>query len=178
MTKFIFIAIGVAVTALLVYAPTRPGTFRVERTVMIDAAPAAIYPYMSDLRKEELWVPSEKRDPAMQRTFSGAERGKGSIYEFEGNREVGQGRLEIVEAEEPDKVVISLDMIRPMQGHNIVEYTIRPEGEGSEVTWAMSGKCNYLGKLVGIFIDTDKMLGKDFAAGLANLKTLVERKQG
>ncbi len=174
MIKIIFKTIGIAVAALLVYATTRPDTFHVERTVVIDAAPAAIYPYMSDFRKGELWVPYESRDPGMKRTFGGPESGKGSIYEFAGNRQVGQGRMEIVETEEPTRVVITLDMIEPMRDHNRVEYTIHPLATGSQVTWAMSGTCNYIEKVVGIFISADKMVGNDFTTGLANLKFIVE----
>jgi uncharacterized protein YndB with AHSA1/START domain len=176
MIKIIFIAIGMAVAAFMLYATTRPDSFHIERTVRINAAPAAIYPYMSDFHKGKLWVPYEQKDPGMKRTFSGAESGKGSIYEFAGNKNVGQGRLEIVEATAPTHVVLTLDMTEPMQAHNRVDYTIVPMDNGSQVTWAMSGTCGYLGKLVGIFMNVDKMVGKDFTTGLANLKTLVESK--
>lgn len=176
MIKIIFITTGMAVAALMLYATTRPNAFHVERTVRIEAAPAAIYPYMSDFHKGQLWVPYEQRDPDMKRTFSGAESGKGSIYEFAGNNKVGQGRMEIVESDAPTHVVLALDMTEPLQAHNRVDYTIAPVGNGSQVTWAMSGTCNYLGKLMGIFFNVDKMIGNDFATGLANLKTLVESK--
>lgn len=175
MFKTIIITSGMAVAALLFYAATRPGTFHIGRTVMIDAEPSAIYPYMSDFHQGRLWVPYEHKDPEMKRTFSGARSGNGSIYEFDGNRDVGKGRLEIVEAVEPTKVVMTLDMEEPMKGHNLVEYTIQPTAGGSEVTWAMSGRCDYMGKLAGIFINVDKMLGKDFTDGLNNLKRLVEK---
>jgi len=175
MIKTILLSIGAVVVAFLIYASTRPGTSHIERTVRIHAAPEAIYPYMSDFRRGELWVPYEKKDPGMKRTFSGADKGKGSIYEFAGNREVGEGRLEIIEAVEPTRVVMTLDMVEPMKAHNIVEYTITPAGDGSDVAWAMSGTCNYVGKVVGIFINVDKMVGDDFEAGLASLKALVEK---
>jgi hypothetical protein len=174
MIKVIILTIGIAVAAFLLYAATRPGAFHIERTTLINVAPAAIYPYMSDFHKGLLWVPYEKKDPDMKRVFSGPDSGRGSIYEFDGNREVGKGRLEIVEAVEPTRVVITLDMVEPMRARNRVEYTIRPVSGGSQVTWAMNGTCNYIGKLAGIFINVDKMVGKDFAAGLANLKTLLE----
>lgn len=174
MVKILFTTIGIAVGAILLYAATRPDSFHIERTVLIDAAPDAIYPYMSDFHKGRLWVPYETRDPNMKRTFSGPDNGKGAIYEFEGNENVGKGRLEIVEAMAPSRVVLTLDMIEPMEGHNRVEYKIEPVGNGSRVSWSMRGACNYMGKLGGIFINTDKMIGNDFAAGLASLKSLVE----
>lgn len=177
MVKIILAFIGIAVAALLLYAATRPSTFRIERTVMIDAAPAAIYPYMSDFHKGRLWVPYETKDPHMKRTFSGPDHGKGSVYLFEGNKNVGKGRLEIVEAMEPTRVVLTLDMFEPMQCHNQVEYTIRPMDNGSRVSWAINGTCSFMGKLMGIFINVDKMMGDDFATGLASLKALVESRQ-
>ena len=176
MIKIVFITIAMAVAAFMLYTTTRPKTFHVERTVRINAAPAAIYPYMSDFHKGQLWVPYEQKDPDMKRIFSGADSGKGSIYEFAGNQNVGKGRLEIVETTPPTHVVITLDMIAPMQGHNRVDYTIVPVNGGSQVTWAMSGACNYLGKVMGIFFNVEKMVGNDFATGLANLKTLVENR--
>ena len=109
----------------------------------------------------------------MKRTFSGAPSGKGAVYEFDGNKEIGKGRLEIIEAVPPEKVVLTLDMIKPFQGHNIVEYTLEPNGDSTKVTWAMRGRNTYLSKIVSIFINADKMVGKDFEAGLANLKAIA-----
>lgn len=177
MLKKTAIVIVLLVAALLVYAATGPDTFRVERTATIKAPPEKIYPYMSDFHKGDLWSPYEKKDPSMKRTFSGPASGKGAMYEFEGNKKtVGKGRLEIIEAVPPAKVVLTLDMIEPMQGHNVVEYLLEPKGDSTNVTWAMQGKNTYLGKVICLFINMDKMLGKDFEAGLANLKTLVEAK--
>jgi uncharacterized protein YndB with AHSA1/START domain len=166
---------AVVIAVILVVASTKPDTFQITRSVNINAAPETIYPYMSDFHKGDLWSPYEKKDPAMKRTFSGAEGGKGAVYEFDGNKEVGKGRLEIIEAVPPAKVVLTLDMIEPMQGHNIVEYTLEPKGDGTDVTWAIHGSNTYLGKVMCVFFNMDKMIGKDFEAGLANLKALVER---
>jgi hypothetical protein len=167
---------GVAVAGLLLYAASRPGSFHIQRRAHIAANAETIYPYLSDFRKGQLWSPYEKKDPAMQRTFSGAESGKGSVYEFSGNREVGKGRLEIVETQEPTRVVLTLDMLEPIKGHNLVTYSIRPDAGGSEVSWTMDGECNFFSKLMGIFFNLDKMIGGDFSTGLINLKTLVEQK--
>jgi uncharacterized protein YndB with AHSA1/START domain len=175
MIKYIAIVILILVCAVLLYAAAMPETFRIERTTSIKAAAEKIYPYMSDFRKGDLWSPYEKKDPTMKRTYSGAESGKGSIYEFDGNRNVGKGRLEIIDVVPPTKVVLTLDMIEPMRGHNIIEYTLQPNGDNTNVTWTMHGRNNYLGKLICTFISMDKMVGKDFEAGLANLKTLMEK---
>ena len=175
MLKTIIIAIVILIAALLVYAATKPDTFRVERTASIKAPPEKIFPYLNDLRKGEAWSPYEKKDPAMKRTFSGAASGKGSVYEFDGNKEIGKGRLEIIETVPPSKVVITLDMFKPFEGHNIVEYTLEPKGDATIVTWAMHGDMSYISKVMSIFINIDSMIGKDFETGLANLKTVVEK---
>lgn len=175
MFKIIGIAIVVLVTVLLVYAATKPGTFRVERTASIKATPEKIFPYLSDFHKGETWSPYEKKDPAMKRTYSGAASGNGSVYEFDGNKEVGTGRLEIIDSAPPSKVVISLDMRKPFEGHNTIEYTLEPKGDSTNFTWAIHGPVPYLGKVMCIFVSMDKMIGKDFEAGIANLKAIVEK---
>jgi uncharacterized protein YndB with AHSA1/START domain len=175
MLKTIAIVIVILVAAILVYAATKPDTFRVERKATIKATPEKIFPFLNDFRKGEAWSPYEKKDPAMKRTHSGAASGKGSVYEFEGNKEVGKGRLEIIETVSPSKVVISLDMFKPFEGHNIVEYTLEPKGDSTNFTWAIHGPVPYLGKVMSIFVSMDKMIGKDFEAGIANLKAIAEK---
>ena len=175
MKKIIVIAVVVLIAALLVYAATKPDTFRVERTATINATPEKIFPFLNDFHKGQEWSPYEKKDPAMKRTFSGATSGKGSVYEFEGNKEVGTGRLEIIESAPPSRVVISLDMRKPFEGHSIIEYTLEPRGDSANFTWAIHGPNSYLAKVMGIFVSMDKMIGKDFEAGIANLKAIAEK---
>jgi uncharacterized protein YndB with AHSA1/START domain len=175
MLKIIGIAIVILVAAILVYAATKPDTFRVQRTASIKAPPEKIFPLINDFHSWGPWSPYEKKDPAMKRTYSGAANGKGAVYEWEGNSEVGKGSVEITETSPPSKVVIKLDMIKPMEGHNIVEFTLKPQGDVTDVTWAMNGSSPYLAKLMSIFINMDKMIGKDFEAGLANLKAIAEK---
>jgi hypothetical protein len=166
---------AITVGGLLLYAASRPDNFHIQRSAHMAAKAETIFAYLSDFHKAQLWSPYEKKDPAMQRTFSGAASGKGSVYEFAGNREVGKGRLEIVETQEPTRVVLTLEMLAPIKAHNLVTYSIRPDAEGSEVSWTMDGDCNFFSKLMGIFFNLDQMIGTDFSVGLANLKTLVEK---
>jgi uncharacterized protein YndB with AHSA1/START domain len=175
MLKIIGIVVVIPIAALLVYAATKPDTFRVERTATIKATPGKIFPYLSDFRKGEAWSPHEKKDPAMKRTYSGATSDKGAVYEFDGDKGVGSGRLEIIDSLPPSKVVISLDMRKPFEGRNIIEYTLEPKGDSTNFTWAMHGPVPYLGKVMCIFVSMDKMIGKDFEAGLANLKAIAEK---
>jgi uncharacterized protein YndB with AHSA1/START domain len=161
--------------ALLAYAATRSNTFRVQRDLSINAPPEKIFPLINDFHSWPSWSPYEKRDPGMKRTYSGAEIGKGAVYEWDGNDNVGKGRMEILDTAPPNKVLIKLDFIKPFEGHNTAEFTIVAEGASSKVTWAMYGPKNFLAKVMHCFIDIDKMCGKDFAEGLSNMKTVVEK---
>jgi uncharacterized protein YndB with AHSA1/START domain len=174
MLKTIGIAIAVLVAAILVYAAMQPDTFRIQRTGSIQAPPERIFAVLNDFHHSPSWSPYEKKDPAMKRTFSGAAVGKGSVYEFDGNKDVGAGRIEIVESVPPTKVTLQLDMLKPFKGSNVVEYTLEPKGDATEVTWAMHGPMPFLSKVICVFMDMDKMVGTDFEVGLANLKAVTE----
>lgn len=173
MLKKIAIGVLVVVVAVLAYAATKPDYMRFERSASVQASPETIQPLITDFYKWRAWSPYETRDPALQRTFSGAPSGKGAVYEWNGNNEVGQGRMEITESA-PTKVAIKLDFIRPFEGHNIAEFTLQPKGDSTTVTWAMHGPCSYIGKLMSVFINVEEMVGKDFETGLANLKSIAE----
>ena len=175
MLKTVAIVIVISIAALLIFAATRPDTFRVQRTTTIKAPPEKIFPLINDFHSWGPWSPYEKKDPAMKRTYSGSPNGKGSLYEWEGNNEVGKGRIEILESSPPFKVTLNLDMIKPIEGHNIVEFTLQTQGNAANVTWAMHGASSYPAKVMGIFINMDTMIGKDFEAGLANLKAIAEK---
>ena len=175
MFKTIAIVIVVAIAAVLVFAATRPGTFEVKRSLAIKAPPEKIYALINDFPSWQSWSPWEKLDPAMKRTLSGAATGKGSVYAWEGDSKVGAGRMEITDTAAASKVIIKLDFIRPFEGHNVTEFTLQPQGETTEVNWVMSGPSPYITKLMGIFVSMDKMIGKDFEAGLSNLKAIAEK---
>ncbi|MGQ0581422.1 MAG: SRPBCC family protein [Reyranella sp.] len=172
---YIAVAIVVVVAGILIYAATRPDTFRVQRTATIKAPPEKIFALINDLRSWSLWSPYEKKDPAMKRTFSGAASGKGAIYEWDGDKNVGKGRMEITEATPPAKILIKLDFISPFEGHNTAEFTMEPRSDGTVVTWTMYGSASLMMKVMGLFMNMDNMIGNDFAAGLANLKATAEK---
>jgi hypothetical protein len=113
----------------------------------------------------------------MKRTLSGAPSGKGSVYEWDGDSNVGKGRMEITDSSPPSKVVIKLDFLKPFEGHNIAEFTMQPQGDATNVTWSMTGPCPFIAKVMSVFFDMDAMIGNDFATGLANLKALTETPQ-
>jgi len=174
------IAIVVALVAVLAYAASRPETFRIQRTATMKAPPERIFPFIDDLRAHTSWSPFEK-DPAMKRAHSGAARGKGAVYEWEGNRQVGAGRIAITDST-PAKITMTLDMLRPFEAHNVVEFALEPNGDAkavgadiaTNVSWAMQGRQPYMAKLFGTFVNCDRMVGRQFEEGLGKLKALVE----
>ena len=175
MLKYIGIAVAVLVGGFLVYAVTRPDSFRVQRSATIKAPPEKIFPHINDFQRWSAWSPYEKKDPAMKRTLSGAPSGKGAVYEWDGNKEIGQGRMEITESAAPSQVTLKLDFNRPFEAHNVVDFTLEPRGDATQVTWAIHGPSPFISKVMGIVFDVDKMVGKDFEAGLADLKAISEK---
>jgi len=174
MIKKVVTAVVVLLGALLIYAATQPDTFRIQRATSIKVPPERIFAVLNDFLRWDAWSPWEKKDPAMKRTFSAVTSGKGAVYAWEGNRDVGQGRMEIAESVAPSKVAIKLDFVKPFEAHNIVEFTLEPKGDSTNVTWAMQGPMPYISKLITVFVNMDSMVGKDFEAGLANLKAITE----
>ena len=138
MIATILIVIAVAVAAVLAYAASKPDTFMVGRSASIAAPAEKIFPMIDDLRAQSAWSPFEK-DPNMKRTHSGAPRGKGAVYAWDGNRQVGAGRIAITDSVPSSKVVLLLDMVRPFKAHNTVEFTLDRIGAGTNVTWAHAG---------------------------------------
>jgi len=169
IAALVIVAIPAAVAA---YAATKPDTFRVERSTTIQAPPEAIAAHITDFHRWEAWSPYEKLDPAMKKSYSGAEQGPGAIYAWEGSK-AGTGRMEIRDASS-GLVRIQLDFSKPFEAHNTAEFTLQPEGDGTRVTWAMHGPNPFMSKVIGVFMDMDELLGKDFASGLANLKAVAE----
>ena len=175
MLKIIGIVLVILVAGALVLAAMKPDTFRVERTASIKAPPEKIFAQISDLKTWAAWSPYEKKDPAMKRAFGATTAGKGAVYEWDGNKNVGKGRMEITDAAPSSRIVIKLDFIEPFEGHNTAEFTMDGKGGATQVTWAMYGPANFVSKLMGVFFNMDKMIGADFEAGLANLKSITEK---
>lgn len=175
MMKAIGFLVLLAVAGVLVVAGMQPDSFSVRRAASIKAPPEKIFPLISDFSRWSAWSPYERKDPAMKRSFSGPAAGKGAVYAWEGNKDVGQGRMEIAEAAAPSRVSLKLDFVKPFEAHNRVDFTLQPKGDATEVTWAMQGPMPFISKVICLFIDMDRMVGQDFEAGLANLKSIAER---
>jgi hypothetical protein len=164
-----------AIAIILVLALTKPVTFRVQRATTIKAPADEIFSLINDFHQWGIWSPYEHRDPAMKRSFGGADSGKGAVYAWNGNKNVGSGRMEILDAAVPSKVVIKLDFFKPFEGHNTAEFTMLPQGNATKVAWLMHGPAPFMHRVMQVFMNIDKMIGKDFEAGLANLKKITEK---
>lgn len=175
MTKTILaLAIVGGLAALCLVAASKPDSFTMHRSALIQAPAARLHPLINDLHQFNTWNPYNLKDPNIQGSYRGPASGPGAGYDFQGNKDVGKGAIQIVESS-PSHVRMKLDMIEPFEGHNVVDFTLAPRGQATEVTWAMSGPSPFMFKLVGIFMDMDKMVGRDFEAGLANLKAKAEQ---
>jgi hypothetical protein len=172
------LVIVLAIVALLAYASTRPHTFRIERSTRIAAPMLQVAEQIDDFRAWQKWSPWENIDPSLQRTFSGADAGVGAIYEWDSKGKAGAGRMEITEMRaDPERGLISikLDFLKPFKASNTAEFTMTPTDAGTDLTWAMFGPSPFVSKLMGVFMDFDKLVGKDFEAGLAALKRNAEQ---
>lgn len=178
MFEALAIVAGVIVAAIavvLILAARKPNVFRLQRVATVRAPPETIFALLSDFHRWRAWSPWENRDPAMQRTYSGAASGVGAVYAWQGNKKVGKGRMEILEASSPSKVVVQLDFLAPFEAHNVTEFTMVPQGDATRVTWRMEGPASLMSKVMQVFFNMDKMVGQDFEAGLTNLKQATEK---
>jgi uncharacterized protein YndB with AHSA1/START domain len=171
----IIVAIVVLLAALLGYAATKPNSFQIQRSANFKAPPEKIFALINDFHQWPGWSPWEKLDPEMKRTHSGTASGLGAIYEWEGNKKVGKGRMEITESTSPTKIVINLDFLKPFEAHNTTVFALQSQSDSTSVTWTMHGQQPFMFKVMTTyFMNMDKLVGKDFETGLANMKTIAE----
>lgn len=161
---------------LIAFIAMRPDEFHVTRSATIAAPPTAVFEHVNDLHKWEAWSPWDKIDPEMKKTYEGAETGVGSGYSWVGNSEVGEGKISITESVPNERIAMKLEMIKPMAAVNDVEFTFKPEGDATVVSWSIDGKNDFIGKAMDLFLNMDAMIGSQFDKGLASLKEIVEKK--
>lgn len=173
------VVLAIAIAIVLILAATKPDSFSVQRAITVRAPAEKIFPLINDFHQWGSWSPYENKDPAMKRSYSGPASGNGAVYGWEGNKNVGSGRMEILEASAPSKIVIKLDFFTPFEGHNTAEFTMLPQGDATNattnVTWLMHGPVPFMHKVMQVFMNLDHMIGKDFEVGLANLKRITEK---
>jgi uncharacterized protein YndB with AHSA1/START domain len=176
MLKKIVIVLAVVVVLFLAFVATRPSTYQVTRTAAINAPAETVFTYLADLHNWNSWSPWAGRDPNLKTTYSGAPSGVGAIYEWNGNDQVGSGRMKVTDVKPSEQVGIELTFLKPWESTNRVEFTLASSGGATNTTWAMKGNHNFISKAFSVFMDMEKMMGPDFEAGLAKLKTLTEAK--
>jgi hypothetical protein len=170
----ILIALAVVVAGLVVVIALQPADFRVSRTATIAAPAPVVFAQVNDFHNWTAWSPWAKLDPAMKQTYEGAAAGPGAVYAWVGNREVGEGRMTIVESRPSDLIRVKLDFVKPFAGTSVAEFTFRPEGDRTAVTWTMTGEKNFVAKAIHLVMNMDRMIGDQFDKGLAAMKTVAE----
>lgn len=174
MIRIIAIVLVLAVAAVLVVAATRPDSIRIQRSVFIDAPPAIVFPLIDDFHNWNRWAPQDRQDPTIKRTFSGSPSGEGAVSDWHGSGDTGAGRMTISESVAPTQVTVVTDFEKPFRAHNINRFVLAPAGPGTTVTWTMEGQNLYLMKVMGLFVNMDRAMGKHFDDGLRNLKSAAE----
>ncbi len=181
MTLKIVMIVAIAIAAILalvvIVAATRPNTFRVQRSVTIDAAPEKIFPLIDDFHNWSGWAPQDKEDLSLKRTYSGAAFGTGAVSDWDSTGNAGKGRMSIIESAPSTRVVVKVDFVKPFVAHNLNEFILQPTpGPATKVTWTMQGSNLYVMKLMSIFVNMDRVMGKHFESGLNNLKKAAENR--
>jgi hypothetical protein len=170
----ILLALAITAIVFVILLIGQPDEFKVVRCATIAAPPPTVFGQVNDFHKWEAWSPWAKLDPACKNTFSGAATGKDAGFAWDGNKKVGAGRMTILESQSPELIRINLEFLRPFKTNNVTEFTFRPQANQTLVAWTMTGKQNFICKIFGLFMDGDKMVGKDFEKGLAGIKAIVE----
>ncbi len=176
MFTILALLVAAAVVTLVVVVLTKPNSFRLQRSLSIQAPPEAIYPLIDDFHNWPQWSPWERVDTTMQRTYSGEPDGVGAVYDWSGSGKAGTGRMAITEAEASSRILIALDFFKPFKASNKAEFTLQPQDGGTVVTWAMYGPSPFISKLMSLVFNMETTVGPDFEAGLHALKTLSEGK--
>jgi hypothetical protein len=174
MFKKILLGLAVVLVLFLGYVATRPADFKIARSASIAAPPAKVHAVVNNLRKWNDWSPWAKMDPAMKTTYSGPESGVGAATAWAGNSQVGEGKMTITKSTPGQLVQMELVFLKPMAATNTVDFSLKPEGKGTQIEWSMTGRHNFVGKVFSTLMDMDKMVGADFEKGLATLKAMLE----
>lgn len=172
--SLLMLVVGLAIGAIVGLATRKPDIFRVERRSVIKAPAEALFARINDLRAWQAWSPWQRKDPAMRQVYSGPDAGLGATQAWEGNAQVGKGMMTIIESDPVHRVALRLAFEKPFKATNIVEFTLVPVGDDTEVIWSMHGPANLMTKIMDLLMNMDRMCGRDFEAGLANLKASFE----
>lgn len=174
MLKKIFLAVVAVIAAFAIYVALQPSDYRITRSTTVAAPPAAVFEQVNDFHKWEAWSPWAKLDPAAKATFEGPQAGQGAVFKWAGNNEVGEGTMTVTESRPSELIRINLDFVKPMAGTSTAEFTFKPQGDQTAVTWSMFGQNNFIARAICTVMNQDKMIGGYFEKGLVSLKTAAE----
>ncbi len=177
MLKKILLGLGAIIAIILIVAAFQPSTYRVERTATIDHPPSVVYAHLNDFHHWQKFNPFPDPDPHVQLTYDGAPAGEGAIYKWQGNAEVGKGQMTITESKPNEHIQIAMHFMEPFEGHATTHFNMKPDANGTELTWAMEGENKYVGKIMCLFMDMDKMIGEQFEKGLARMNGFTSTEQ-
>jgi uncharacterized protein YndB with AHSA1/START domain len=170
----IVIIIAVLIAAILAFAATKPKTFHVQRSIIISASPEKVFALINDFHNWSSWAPQDKQDPTMNRTYAGAAKGKDAVSDWDSTGSAGKGRMTMTESVPYRMISINVDFVKPFEAHNINEFAFEPAGTSTKVTWTMNGTNLYIMKIMSVFRNMDRVIGRHFESGLDNLKTVAE----
>src|SRR5216684_4952197 len=171
----VLIVLVVLIATILIFAATRPDTFRVQRSITINAAQAKIFPLINDLHAWDSWSPEDRKDASAATTFSGPVSGTGATAEWDAKGRTGKGRMVIAESVPPTRIAVKADFVRPFEAHNLNTFELQPASEATTVTWSIQASNLYAMKLAGVFFNIQREFEKHVDSGLRNLKTQAEK---
>jgi uncharacterized protein YndB with AHSA1/START domain len=177
VVKKLLIVLALIAIVLVVVVALQPSQYRVERTATIAAPAPVVFAQVNDFHNWEAWSPWAKIDPAMKQAYEGAAAGTGAIYRWAGNTEVGEGRMTISESRPSDLIRVSLEFLKPFASTATAEFTFKPQGDQTVVTWSMTGGRNFMAKAVHLVLNIDRLIGEQFEKGLAQMKAVAEAKR-
>lgn len=170
----ILAGLAVIVVVFVIIVALQPSAFRVARSATVSAPPSAVFAQVNDFHKWGAWNPWGKIDPAMKQSYEGAPAGVGAVYSWVGNKEVGEGRMTITESRPNELIRLQLEFFKPFAASNTADFTFKPDGDQTLVTWSMSGDKNFMAKAIHLFVSMDRMIGGQFEKGLADMKAIAE----
>jgi uncharacterized protein YndB with AHSA1/START domain len=174
----VLVVIAVLIAGVFIFASTKPETFTIQRATTIAAPPAKIFALLNDFHNWSRWEPQDKEDPTIKRTFSGSSSGEGAVSDWSGSGTTGTGQMTITKSVPSTNVAIMVHWVKPFQAYNLNVFTLEPQGATTRVTWAMQGSNVFVMKVMSLFMNMDRFMGRHFETGLANLKAAAERAEG
>ncbi len=174
MTTLLYILAGI-VLLILILAMIAPKTYEVSRSIVISKPKKQVFDYLKSLKNQDDWSPWGKRDPNMEKKFTGTDGEVGATSHWKGNKEVGEGEQEIKKIIDGERIESELRFLKPWKSTSDAFLTTEDADSGTKVTWGFKGYNKFPMSIMMLFMSMDKMIGKDFEEGLNDLKAQLEK---